>query len=364
MAGCGKCGAENKDGAKFCKACGTSMSAPEINSNNCTACSAPLLPGAKFCKKCGNAVVSITSDTAPLAPPTPAVTTPPIAEPPTPIIREAIIAQSVDKELVPEPSAVNDGSQQYTPPPATAETIAMPKVTAAADVPPAAPPRTTDVNQTKSEGVPSPRSNTSKNALLAASVVLTVTIASAGYFLWSNQKSSIPAVSEPNAAAKANVADTAVPPSPTVPSEVTQAAPPVVAPVPTPPTAAASVSTEAPVPAPAPVLTPPVHSAQAREDAPVASPIPVKRAAPEITQHVNVASPPPPPIPAPDPMANKVATLLSKADGYIANRQYDKAIATAETVLELDPSSTAARAMVNKAKSKQMDALKSGSSLE
>jgi cytochrome c-type biogenesis protein CcmH/NrfG len=80
----------------------------------------------------------------------------------------------------------------------------------------------------------------------------------------------------------------------------------------------------------------------------------------EITQHVN----PTPVVPVPDPMAAKVANLLSKADGYIASRQYDKAIATAETVLDLDPSNAAARAMVSKAKTRQMDALKSGSSLE
>jgi Tfp pilus assembly protein PilF len=63
-------------------------------------------------------------------------------------------------------------------------------------------------------------------------------------------------------------------------------------------------------------------------------------------------------------MAGKVRTLLSKADGYIANRQYDKAMATAESALELDPSSSAARSMISKAKSRQMEALKSGSSID
>lgn len=63
-------------------------------------------------------------------------------------------------------------------------------------------------------------------------------------------------------------------------------------------------------------------------------------------------------------MEKKVASLLARADGYIGSSQYDKAIATAESALELQPRSTAAAAMVNKAKARQLDALKSGSSLD
>ncbi|WP_229263202.1 hypothetical protein [Duganella dendranthematis] len=63
-------------------------------------------------------------------------------------------------------------------------------------------------------------------------------------------------------------------------------------------------------------------------------------------------------------MARKVSTLLAKANGYIENKQYDKAIATAENVLEFDPGSNAARAMINKAKTKQLEALRSGSTLD
>lgn len=56
--------------------------------------------------------------------------------------------------------------------------------------------------------------------------------------------------------------------------------------------------------------------------------------------------------------------LLAKANGYVENKQYDKAIATAENVLELDPDSSAAHAMISKAKSSQMEALRTGSTLE
>jgi tetratricopeptide (TPR) repeat protein len=71
-----------------------------------------------------------------------------------------------------------------------------------------------------------------------------------------------------------------------------------------------------------------------------------------------------PPAAKSDPIAAKVSTLLVKADSYIANRQYDKAIATAESALELDPGNSGARAMISIAKSRQTEALRSGSSLE
>jgi hypothetical protein len=66
----------------------------------------------------------------------------------------------------------------------------------------------------------------------------------------------------------------------------------------------------------------------------------------------------------PNVMAGKVSTLLGKADAYISSRQYDKAMAMAESALELDPSSGAAKAMINKAKTRQMEALRSGSSID
>jgi Tfp pilus assembly protein PilF len=67
---------------------------------------------------------------------------------------------------------------------------------------------------------------------------------------------------------------------------------------------------------------------------------------------------------AAETMARKVSALLAKANGYVENKQYDKAIATAENVLELDPGSTAAHAMISKAKTRQLEALRSGSTLE
>ena len=50
---CIKCGAEIKDGAKFCQACGAKQEMPIEEKRFCRACGAPLKPGAAFCTACG-----------------------------------------------------------------------------------------------------------------------------------------------------------------------------------------------------------------------------------------------------------------------------------------------------------------------
>jgi class 3 adenylate cyclase/tetratricopeptide (TPR) repeat protein len=50
MSACPHCGAENREGAKFCAECGTSVALA------CPACGAPSLPGRKFCDECGAAL--------------------------------------------------------------------------------------------------------------------------------------------------------------------------------------------------------------------------------------------------------------------------------------------------------------------
>src|SRR5712671_620622 len=44
---CTSCGTENRDGAKFCDACGTPLPL------SCPACGTANRPGAKFCNECG-----------------------------------------------------------------------------------------------------------------------------------------------------------------------------------------------------------------------------------------------------------------------------------------------------------------------
>lgn len=48
---CPSCGADVKQGAKFCPECGTSMAPPK---DKCTKCGAAIKKGAKFCSECGS----------------------------------------------------------------------------------------------------------------------------------------------------------------------------------------------------------------------------------------------------------------------------------------------------------------------
>lgn len=50
---CTKCGAEIKDGAKFCQACGAKQEMLGEEKRFCKTCGAPLKPGAAFCTACG-----------------------------------------------------------------------------------------------------------------------------------------------------------------------------------------------------------------------------------------------------------------------------------------------------------------------
>jgi ribosomal protein L40E len=68
MTSCTNCGADNSAGVKFCKQCGTPISAPAVVPP-CVSCGADLPAGAKFCKKCGTPVAAIgTAATAPSMP--------------------------------------------------------------------------------------------------------------------------------------------------------------------------------------------------------------------------------------------------------------------------------------------------------
>jgi hypothetical protein len=60
---------------------------------------------------------------------------------------------------------------------------------------------------------------------------------------------------------------------------------------------------------------------------------------------------------------SKVVSLLARAENYIEIKQYDKAIATAESALELAPDNAAAQAKIKQARNKQFEALKYGSSI-
>ena len=53
MADCTSCGAENRDGQKFCTACGASLATA------CLACGSAYEPGQRFCGECGTALIAV-----------------------------------------------------------------------------------------------------------------------------------------------------------------------------------------------------------------------------------------------------------------------------------------------------------------
>ena len=58
---CSNCGKDNREDAKFCDSCGTSLTAI------CTSCNTELRTGARFCDSCGSAVSNpIPDQPAPL----------------------------------------------------------------------------------------------------------------------------------------------------------------------------------------------------------------------------------------------------------------------------------------------------------
>lgn len=57
---CIKCGADIKDGAKFCPVCGAKQEMQTEEKRFCKSCGAPLKPGAAFCTACGAKVTAET----------------------------------------------------------------------------------------------------------------------------------------------------------------------------------------------------------------------------------------------------------------------------------------------------------------
>ena len=56
---CRQCGAEVKEGAKYCKACGVKLDNQPETAGFCKVCGAPLKPGAAFCTACGAKVSAV-----------------------------------------------------------------------------------------------------------------------------------------------------------------------------------------------------------------------------------------------------------------------------------------------------------------
>jgi len=313
MADCSKCGANNKDNAKFCKSCGTSMASVAAPAMTCSACAQPLAAGAKFCKKCGTSV-AMTAPSAPVEP--------------IPI-HTATPVPANEADTYPPPFE----KQPAVP----AEPGALPQAGRA---------------ETR------PSSSFSRPVTGIAVALVAVALAGGAFYFWSAKKQA--AIEQPVQAEPPHMATAPEPVTPpsSQPASLTN---PVASAPATQPAQAAPNANVVPVAAPEssvasePATTPKIVASPAPKAA-----LATRSPSPPTHQNPVVSAP----TARPDLIASKVTTLLSKAGSYLANRQYDRAIATAESALELDPDSSAARSLISKAKARQMDALKSGAALE
>ncbi|WP_322076924.1 hypothetical protein [Burkholderia cepacia] len=230
-----------------------------------------------------------------------------------------------------------------------------------------------------------------KLKIIAAGVAIAVACAG-GAFWWHGRQASAPATPEPVAAstvpdAPANAASDITGAGTVIASAVVATTPadtPASAPIDTATAAAAATSpasgpavvtnvATASVPATPPASnasnTPPA-SANAQQTSPFAklqddAPAP---AAPAAVAEASRNKPRPAPPVRPSTTANSASPavdgLLKRAQGDLSRGQYDKAIATAESVLAIEPGNRPAKTLIGKAKARQMDALRNNSTLE
>lgn len=399
MTKCANCGTQNNGSAKFCKSCGTALAqaipSPEqpVASSNCPACASPVAPGARFCKKCGTGLtdrVALAAESGARAAESASV--PPACSahdtasagpvvPDKPVTEVALSARPgvdavTEVPATPAASTVPVGTlpvaeAPVSPRPADVAPVVTPSVdTARVDVgpvdTPSASPRPVDAAPVStppmSGSAPNGRTKGSPYLIVGIGVSVLVSLVGAGAYWWSGSHKSPDTAPQADASVLQTPAPTPAPP--VAPAE------PMSSPA---PERSASSGADAPAqPAASAAATPQLDRPPATPTTEVfdalraAKPAQSKRAAP---------APTPAPTPRPegrpalrstqsDGLNEKVATMLSKGDGYIANQQYDKAVATGESVLVLDPDNAAAKALIRRAKARQLDALKSGTSLD
>ncbi|VWB52805.1 zinc ribbon domain-containing protein [Burkholderia lata] len=278
---------------------------------------------------------------------------------------------------------------------AAAEMHAVEAVTEPHDVPDAdAPPASAPSMRPESGAVPRPipqaattnDDTSSKLRIIAAGVAVAVACAG-GAFWWHGRQASAPAMPDPAAASMvpavtANAASDIAGPGSVTASAVVATTPadaPASAPIDTAtaamtspasgPAVVTNVAT-APVPATPPASNAPPASANAQQPSPFAklqddTPAPTAPAAiAEAPRSKPHPTPPARPSAAANPAAPAVDGLLKRAQGDLSRGQYDKAIATAESVLAIEPGNRPAKTLIDKAKARQMDALRNNSTLE
>ncbi len=345
MAVCVNCNTENSSTAKFCKSCGTSTAKPapagDIASQqvHCPSCSAPAASGGRFCKQCGaslsGAAITSSSSTA---------TTETFSASRT--AEELPFAQPDTTPLQEDTQAVRSGNVET---PTTAETALTNEQNVVA--------KSTGTSDTAAQSAS--RSRHLVIIILAATVMAGLL---GGGIYWWNQSGkpadSVPAQAASSASASASAAAAASSQAAAVSASVS-----------IPAVNADKVAAQAPSevvaqPGSAPAVSATTASAASVPPASIEPAPSIRLQARHVPPHPKAEPKPIPSAGNKDALAGKVAALLAKADGYIASQQYDKAIATGENALVLDPDNAPAKALIRRAKAKQLEALKTGTSLE
>jgi hypothetical protein len=204
-----------------------------------------------------------------------------------------------------------------------------------------------DASASTSPTATEPATRQSSKALAAASIAATVAVLGGGLFWWySGKQSSVPVDQATQVQAS----------HATLPVDATPA---------TRPSASAQPIQPPPSPPAQPAPGAPVASTLQQAHAPAPAPEPAESAAaaPSLPVSASLVKPANP-VAQPNPLETKVNELLRKAKDHVAKGQFDKAIATAESVLAIDAGNRTAKALISNAKSRQMEALRSNTSLE
>lgn len=352
MTSCSNCGVGTATGARFCKSCGTPVRAQAalVAALACSGCGAELIAGAKFCRKCGTpptGAEAAHAEAASLPVATPAPETVAAAEVVLePAQVEAISVRDITPEVTPpvaqpaETTVAQEAEPEHvslpiTPEPARGEEPARPASWSTLE-------QGTSASTSQNATEPAPRQPS--KALIAAGIATAIAVGGGGLFWWYSGKQPSTPVDQ---ATQVQASQPTLPAEATMATQLNEPAQPI----------------QPPEPPAQPEPGTPVVSALPTAPAPATQPPPIAAAAPALPAPAAPVKPARPVVP-PDPMEAKIDELLRKAKVHVAKGQFDKAIATAESVLAIDAGNRAARSLISNAKSRQMEALRANTSLE
>ena len=255
---CPGCAAENKEGAKFCKGCGTSFASLVT----CPACSVLVKPG-KFCPSCGHNFSA----------PPPQVEEKPSAE----VIeasdtnaKEPAIAAPIEATVIDVDVAQVPPSPPPPPPPIFVAPIVEVKVPAPPEAPVVPVVQQAPTGSKASAVTPGQQERKTNLTLVYALIPLVIVMAGGIYWWKSNSAPTATPVSETVTSSVETQAPAVAPPPPSIPTPV---APPAAEPAPTPAPEPKVPEAPQPEPAAAPVHVPVAKAVPAAPVAPVKAPV-------------------------------------------------------------------------------------------